>query len=45
MLKAYIINNDGEESIYFKDSKDRTISLENAVETVFPDKHGSLRKI
>ena len=44
MLKAYIINNDGEESIYFKDSKDRTISLENAVETVFPDKHGSLRK-
>lgn len=22
MLKAYIINNDGEESIYFKDSKD-----------------------
>ena len=44
MLKAYIINNDGEEAIYFKDSKDRTISLENAVETVFPDKHGSLRK-
>ncbi|VFH38016.1 Protein of uncharacterised function (DUF3644) [Streptococcus pneumoniae] len=44
MLKAHIINNDGEESIYFKDSKDRTISLENAVETVFPDKHGSLRK-
>ena len=44
MLKAYIINNNGEESIYFKDSKDRTISLENAVEIVFPDKHGSLRK-
>lgn len=44
MLKAHIINNDSEEAIYFKDSKDRTISLENAVETVFPDKHGSLRK-
>lgn len=44
MLKAYIINNDSEEAIYFKDSKDRTISLENAVEIVFPDKHGSLRK-
>ncbi|MGX7775894.1 DUF3644 domain-containing protein [Streptococcus pluranimalium] len=44
MLKAHIINNHSEEAIYFKDSKDRTISLENAVETVFPDKHGSLRK-
>lgn len=44
MLKAHIINNDSEEAIYFKDSRDRTISLENAVETVFPDKHGSLRK-
>lgn len=44
MLKSHIINNDSEEAIYFKDSKDRTISLENAVETVFPDKHGSLRK-
>ena len=44
MLKAHIINNDSEEAIYFKDSRDRTISLENAVETVFSDKHGSLRK-
>lgn len=44
MLKAHIINNHSEEAIYFKDSKDRTISLENAIETVFPDKHGSLRK-
>ncbi|TMR57251.1 DUF3644 domain-containing protein, partial [Streptococcus pseudopneumoniae] len=32
MLKAYIINNDGKESIYFKDSKDRTISLESRSE-------------
>lgn len=44
MLKAHIINNSSEEAIYFKDSKDRTISLENAVEIIFPDKHGSLRK-
>lgn len=43
MLKAYMINKNGEESIYFKDST-RTISLENAVEAIFPDKHGSLRK-
>lgn len=44
MLKAHIINNKSEEAIYFKDSTNRTISLENAVETVFPDKHGALRK-
>lgn len=44
MLKAHIINNDCEEAVYFKDKRERTISLEKAVETVFPDKHGSLRK-
>lgn len=44
MLKAYIINKENEEAIYFKDSDDRTISLENAVEKIFPNKHGALRK-
>ena len=44
MLKAYIINEEDEEAIYFKDSDDRTISLENAVEKIFPNKHGALRK-
>lgn len=44
MLKAHIINKENEEAIYYKDSEDRTISLEKAVELVFPDKHGSLRK-
>lgn len=41
MLKAELLNKGV--SIYYKDS-DRTISLENSVEKIFPDKHGSLRK-
>lgn len=44
MLKAEMIKKFGEHSIYFKDSEDRTISLENTVEKLFPDKHSSLRK-
>lgn len=44
MLKAHIINKDSEDAIYFKDNNNRTISLENAVGIVFPDKHGALRK-
>lgn len=44
MLKAYIINSYGEDEIFFKDNPNRTISLENAVEFVYPDKHGSLRR-
>ncbi|MBR7928250.1 DUF3644 domain-containing protein [Aerococcaceae bacterium zg-ZUI334] len=44
MLKARIIKENGEEIIYYKDSNNRTISLENAIELIFPDKHGSLRK-
>lgn len=44
MLKAHLINQKGEEAIFFKDNPSRTISLENAVELVYPDKHGSLRK-
>lgn len=44
MLKAHIINKENEEAIYYKDNGDRTISLEKAIEFVFPNKHGSLRK-
>lgn len=44
MLKAHLVNKNGESSIYFKDNPNRTISLENAVELIFSDKHSSLRK-
>ena len=35
MLKAYIINKDGERAIYYKDNPYRTISLENCLKRVF----------
>lgn len=35
MLKAHLINTKGEESIYCKDNKDRTINLENCIKLVF----------
>ena len=35
MLKAHLINTKGEESIYYKDNKDRTINLENCIKLVF----------
>ncbi|CAI3467398.1 hypothetical protein CIRMBP1261_02212 [Enterococcus cecorum] len=44
MLKARIINQYGEQKIYYKDNPNRTISLEKTIEIVFPDKHGALRK-
>lgn len=42
MLKAEMINR--EQSIYYKDNPNRTLSLENVIEQIFPDKHGNLRK-
>ena len=44
MLKAQIIKLKGEEAIYYKDKPDRTKSLENVIDEIFPDKYGSLRK-
>lgn len=44
MLKAHIIIKKGNNAIYFKDNQKRTISLENAIDIVFPDKYGNLRK-
>ncbi|MGM0228649.1 hypothetical protein IGJ28_000710 [Enterococcus sp. AZ091] len=44
MLKAHIINKTNEEAIYYKDNPNRTISLEVAIDSIFPDKHGNLRK-
>ena len=34
MLKAHMINKFGEDSIYYKDNKDRTIALENCLQKV-----------
>lgn len=44
MLKSYLINRNGEQSIYYKDNKDRTINLENAVKTCFTNDKDPLRK-
>ena len=44
MLKAHIIKLKGENAIYYKDSEDRTLNLENCIKIVFSDKNGSLRK-
>ena len=44
MLKAHIIIEKGNNAIYFKDNQKRTISLENAIDIIFPDKYGNLRK-
>jgi hypothetical protein len=43
MLKAYLIKISGEETIYYSDNPERTISLENCVEKVFTNKKDPLR--
>lgn len=44
MLKAHMINKLGEESIYYHDKPNRTISLENCVQKVFTNEKAPLRK-
>lgn len=44
MLKASLIKRDGEQSIYFKDNPDRTISLENSIQAIFNNANDPLRK-
>ncbi|MDD7390976.1 MAG: DUF3644 domain-containing protein [Lachnospiraceae bacterium] len=44
MLKAYLIKRDGEESVYYTDKKNRTISLENCIQRVFTNEKAPLRK-
>ena len=44
MLKAYMINKFGEESIYFSDKPNRTITLERCVQKVFTNEKAPLRK-
>ena len=43
MLKAHLVKIKGEESIYFSDKPDRTISLENAIKEVFTNNKDPLR--
>lgn len=44
LLKAYLIATKGEESIYYKDNPDRTISLENCIRHVFTNDKDPLRR-
>lgn len=43
MLKAHLINRDGESSIYFSNDKERTISLTDAISRVYTDVKQPLR--
>lgn len=43
MLKAHLINTKGEESIYYKDNRERTINLENCIKLVFTNDKDPLR--
>ena len=44
MLKAYMIKKFGEESIYFPDKPNRTITLERCVQKIFTNEKAPLRK-
>lgn len=44
MLKSYLIKRDGEESIFYKDNKERSISLEVCIKTLFTNNKDPLRK-
>lgn len=44
MLKAYMINKFGEQSIYYKDKPNRTLSIENCIQKVFTNEKAPLRK-
>lgn len=43
ILKAHLLKTRGEGSIYYKDNKNRTISLENAIKEVFTNNKDPLR--
>lgn len=44
MLKAHMINKFGEESIYYKDNKDRTITLENCLQKIITNEKAPVRR-
>lgn len=43
LLKAYLIEKKGSDSIYFKDNKNRTISLEQCIKSIFTNNKDPLR--
>lgn len=43
MLKAYLIKKEGNESIYYKDNHNRTITLENCIKKIFTNNKSPLR--
>lgn len=43
MLKAHLINRDGEHAIYYSDDSDRTISLAEVISLIYTDKKQPLR--
>lgn len=44
MLKAYLISKYGEDSIYYKDNPNRTITLENCLQKIFTNEKTPLRR-
>jgi hypothetical protein len=44
MLKAHMINKFGEDSIYYRDNKDRTITLENCLQKVITNEKAPVRR-
>lgn len=44
MLKAHLIKICGEDSIYYKDNTDRTLSLENCIKKIFTNEKDPLRQ-
>lgn len=44
MLKAYMINKYGEDSIYYRDNKERTITLENCIQKVITNEKAPIRR-
>lgn len=44
MLKAYLVRERGETSIYYKDNPDRTITLENCIRLIFTNNKDPLRR-
>lgn len=44
MLKAHLLNKKGEDSIYYKDNRDRTITLEKCLQKVITNEKAPLRR-
>lgn len=43
MLKAHLINRDGNSSIYYQDNNERTISITDAIKKIYSDKNTRIR--